>query len=186
MSQGSKELVSRYATALFDLAKERGVLEQTEKELNTVQQLLAVSADASRMIHNPLLTRAVQGNAVRAILAHLGISTLVQNFCLMLAANRRLAILLPVVDAFLTLLSENKGEITAEVISAVPLKAAQISAIKASLKASLHHEIRLHAAVDPAILGGLIVKIGSKMVDDSLAGKLERLKLLSAKALLAV
>jgi F-type H+-transporting ATPase subunit delta len=182
----SNELVSRYAKALFDLAREQDSLGQAEKEVLTLQTLLSTSEDALRMLNNPLLSRAEQAQAVSAILKHIGITQLVKNFCLVLAENRRLPLLPAVIDQFLTLLSENRGEITAEVISAIALQEQQLTAIKSSLKESLRHDIRLKSSVDASILGGLIVKIGSTMVDDSLASKLERLKLLSINAVSAL
>lgn len=178
----SKELVSRYAKALFDLAKEQGALDQTEKELLTIGNLLAQSGDTVRMIHNPLLSRTTQAGAIDAVVQKMGVSPLTQKFCKVLAYNRRLSLLAVVIETFLSLLSEERGEVTAEVISAVPLQDKQVTALKASLKDALHHEVRLKTTVDASILGGLIVKIGSRMLDNSIANKLERLRALSINA----
>ena len=186
MSQSfSNELALRYAKALFELALEGKQLDAIEADVKQLEELLALSADTTRMIHNPLLSRKIQETAIAAILKHLGISTLTTQFCQLLAANRRLPLLPLILSTFLTLLSEHRGQVTAEVTAAVALRENQVVAIRGSLKEALKHDIRLNVKEDAEILGGLVIKIGSKMLDGSLKNKLERLRMLSTQAIAA-
>jgi F-type H+-transporting ATPase subunit delta len=184
--QGDKELVARYARALFASAKHQDKLQAVETETQRVAEIFALSQDVVRLVSSPVFSREQQTAGINAVLENAGINGITREFCLVLAANRRLALFPAIVEAFLTLLSEAKGEVTVEVISANTLQEKHISAISSSLAASLGKKLRVKTAVDASILGGLIVKIGSTMIDDSLKSKLQRLQAASKKAIAAL
>jgi F-type H+-transporting ATPase subunit delta len=167
----------RYATALFELANEADVLDQIEADLDGFDRLLDESRDLYRLIRSPVYSAEDQTRALGAILESAGAATLTTSFLKLIARNRRLFAVRAMIAAFRTLVAAARGEITAEVTSAQELKPAQVTALKAELKAAESREVKLTQRVDPTILGGLIVKVGSRMIDNSLRTKLQSLKL---------
>ncbi|MEM7508804.1 MAG: F0F1 ATP synthase subunit delta [Pseudomonadota bacterium] len=166
----------RYATALFDLAKEEGTLETVETDLNALGTALADSEDLSHLIASPIHTRAEQGAALAAIGDKMGLSALTKNVLGLMAANRRIFALPQLIANYSALMAEHRGEVTADVTAAKALTKGQTDALAAKLKASVGQDVKLNVTVDESIIGGLIVKVGSKMVDSSIASKLAGLQ----------
>ena len=166
----------RYASALFDLAKEAGALDKIAGELKGFQGLLDQSPDLLRLVRSPVYSAEDQGRALGAVLAKAGIGGLTANFLGLLAKNRRLFIVGDVMKGYRMLLARHKGEVEAEVTSALPLSAAHLDALRATLKAKLGKDVTVNARVESNILGGLIVKVGSRMIDSSIRTKLNSLK----------
>lgn len=168
-------LAGRYATALFDLAREAGTIETVEQSLATLKAALAESDDFRMLTTSPLLSRADAGRGVAAAAKAMKLDPLTANFLGVLAGNRRLAQLGNVIRAFASLAADHRGETTAQVTSAHPLSASQVSELKAQLKARVGREVSVDLSVDPAILGGLVVKVGSQMIDSSIRTRLNTL-----------
>ncbi|WP_089134590.1 F0F1 ATP synthase subunit delta [Sphingorhabdus sp. SMR4y] len=168
-------LAGRYATALFALAQENNSIDAVQASLNTLSEALAESDDLKELTNSPVLTRDDAGKAIAAIAKQLGLEKLTSNILGVLAANRRLDQIPAVIRAFSTLASGHRGEITAEVTSAHPLDDKQIDALKAQLKKRVGSDVSVSTAVDPSILGGLVVKIGSQMIDSSIKTRLNTL-----------
>lgn len=168
-------LAGRYATALFALAQENNSIDAVQASLNTLSEALAESDDLKELTTSPVLTRDDAGNAIAATAKALGLDKLTTNVLGVLAANRRLDQIPAVIRAFSTLASGYRGEITAEVTSAHPLDGKQIDALKAQLKKRVGSDVSVSTAVDPSILGGLVVKIGSQMIDSSIKTRLNTL-----------
>ncbi|VWX58572.1 F0F1 ATP synthase subunit delta [Sphingorhabdus sp. 109] len=168
-------LAGRYATALFALAQENNSIDAVQDSLTTLSAALAESEDLKELTNSPVLTRDDAGKAIAAIAAKLGLEKLTTNILGVLAANRRLDQIPAVIRAFSTLASSYRGEITAEVTSAHPLDDKQIEALKAQLKKRVGSDVSVSTAVDPSILGGLVVKIGSQMIDSSIKTRLNTL-----------
>ena len=169
-------LAGRYATALFDLAGEMKSLEAVAEDLARLNALIAGSADLARLVRSPVYTRDEQGRAMEAILAKLGVNVLTKNFVALLASKRRLFALTDIIAAFEALLANRRGELRAEVTSARPLKPAQVTMLAGTLKDALKREILLAERVDATLLGGLVVKVGSRQIDSSIKSKLARLE----------
>jgi F-type H+-transporting ATPase subunit delta len=169
-------IAGRYATALFDLARETGALDTTADELKALETLLRESDDLARLVRSPVFSASEQIAAVDEIGKQASMSALTSNFLKLLAKNRRLFVLTAIVKAFRKLLADHRNEVTAEVTSAVALTEDQADELRASLKAKTGRNIDLDAHVDPALIGGLVVKIGSRMVDSSIRTKLNNLK----------
>lgn len=167
----------RYASALFELANESGKLESVENDLIAVQGLLDGSSDFQRLVKSPVFSAEDQTRALSAILEKLGVGDLTNNFFKLIAANRRLFAAPDMIKAFRALTADARGEVTAEVTSAKALDDEQTAALKEALKASIGKDVQLDQHVDPSLLGGLIVKIGSRMIDTSLRSKLAGLRL---------
>ena len=168
-------LSGRYATALFDLARESKSLAQVEASLATVSQALSESSDFKALTTSPLIGRADAAKAVAATAGALKLDPTTAKFLGVLATNRRLDQLGAVIRAFGQLVARHRGETTAEVTSAHPLSDAQVNDLKAKLKSQLGREVSVDLNVDPAILGGLIVKVGSRQIDGSIRTKLNTL-----------
>jgi F-type H+-transporting ATPase subunit delta len=176
LSAGIKaSLPGRYASALFDLASEAGTVTAVESDLGTLSTALAESADLAGLIRNPEVSRADLTKAMGALGKHLKLSKLTQNFLGVLAQNRRLSALPDVIRAFRTIAAAQRGEVTARVTSAHKLSAEQLKALEAKLKAREGRTVKLTADVDPELLGGLVVTIGSKRIDDSIRSRLNSL-----------
>ena len=176
--QGSNvqaSLGGRYASALFELAVERKALAGVEASLADLKATHAASPELRGLVANPLLSRAQSGQAIDAVAAKLGTDPLTRNFLGVLAANRRLGDLPAMIRAFETLAANHRGEVSAHVTSAHALDDSQIAALKAKLKARVGREVAVSTQVDPAILGGLVVKIGSAMIDSSIRTRLNTL-----------
>ena len=169
-------VAGRYASALFELASDEGKVAEVEGDLTAFQALSDDSADFMRMIRSPVISSDDQEKALGAILSKAGIGALTINFFKLLAKNRRLFAASDVVRDFQSLAARSRGEVRAEVTAAAALSDAQVADLKAALKASVGKDVTLAQKVDPSILGGLIVKLGSRMVDNSLKTKLESMK----------
>lgn len=170
-------IAERYATALFELAEEQGTLDPVAADLKKVDALILESEDFRRLLKSPILSRTEQQKAVLAVAEKAGLSPLTAHFLGLLARNRRLFVTSEVIRAYLSRLAGRRGEVTAEVVSAIPLSKEQAEAVTASLTKYVGGRVSLDARVDPGILGGLVVKVGSRMVDNSLKTKLQHLKL---------
>lgn len=176
ISAGIKASLSgRYASALFDLASESGTVTAVESDLATLGAALAESGDLAALTTNPELARDVQGKAMAAVAKKLKLSALTTRFLGVLAANRRLGKLPAIIAAFRAIAAAQRGEVTATVTSAHPLSDDQIAALKTKLTAREGRTVMLTAAVDPDLLGGLIVTIGSQRIDASIRTRLNSL-----------
>ena len=176
-SVGGAGLADRYATALFELALERGEIEAIERDLDAIRTLVRGSDDLRRVVRSLTLSRTEQAKALDAVLERLGTSQYVRNFVALLARNRRVFLLDDMIAAFQAKLAEHRGEVSAEVTSAVPLKPAHVEAVNEALRAIVGRDVALEARVDPALIGGLTVRVGSRMLDNSLRTKLQNLEL---------
>jgi F-type H+-transporting ATPase subunit delta len=170
-------VAERYATALFDLAVEQNALKLVETDLDAISALINESADLKRLIASPVFAADDQARALWAILTRAGIGGLAGNIARVMAANRRLFVLPGTIAAFKRLAAKQRGEIAAEVTSAEPLSDRQVADLRAALKASLGKDVTLNQRVDAALIGGLIVKVGSRMIDDSVKTKLNSLRI---------
>jgi F-type H+-transporting ATPase subunit delta len=170
-------VAGRYATALFDLASESGSVGDVEATLDRFAALIEESADLKRLLRSPVFSAEDQLRALTVLLDRAEIGGLAANFIKVAAANRRLFAVPGVITAYKKLAARQRGEIAAEVVSAEPLGDKHVADLKATLKASLGKDVALAARVDPALIGGLIVRVGSRMIDDSLRTKLNALKL---------
>jgi len=168
-------LSGRYALALFELANEQKQLEAVGASLASVKQALAESEDLRALTTSPLVGRDEAMRAIAATAGALKLDPITTNFLGVLAGNRRLAQLGNVIRAFNLLAARHRGEITAEIVSAHPLDDDQVAALKQNLSARMGRDIAVDMNVDPAILGGLVVKIGSQMIDGSIRTKLNTL-----------
>jgi F-type H+-transporting ATPase subunit delta len=174
---GVTGIAERYAAALFDLADERRMLDEVASDLRQLRAMLAASVDLSRLLRSPILTRGEQGKAISALAAHSGFSPLVRDFLAVVAKNRRLFATPAMIEAYLEKLAERRGEITAEVVAARPLSDTQLALLSEQLRRSVGRRVSVDARVDSRLIGGMIVKVGSRMVDGSLKSKLQRLQL---------
>ncbi|TYC49454.1 F0F1 ATP synthase subunit delta [Rhodobacterales bacterium] len=169
-------VAQRYAAALLDLAEDEGATSNVERDLNTFEGMLAESDDLVRLVNSPVFSVEEQLAALTALLEKAGISGLAANFVKLAARNRRLFVLPDMIRSFRVQLAEQRGEATAEVVSATPLSDEHVAALKEALSASTGKSVNVAAKVDPALIGGLVVKVGSRMIDTSLRTKLNSLK----------
>lgn len=169
-------MAGRYATALFELARDEGKLDAVQSGLARFSAAMNESPDLRRLTKSPAFSSGSQAKALSAILKTMQLGPLVENFLLLLVRNRRLFAIEGVITGFNTLLSAHREEISAQVTSAAPLTADQMTELSATLRNKLGKEAKINATVDPSILGGLIVKIGSRMIDTSIRTKLNSLK----------
>jgi F-type H+-transporting ATPase subunit delta len=174
---GTAGLAARYAAALFELADEAKQLDAVAADLRAIRALIAESADLRRLVRSPVLTRAEQGKAIAAVLERAGSSDLVRRFVGLVAENRRLFALGDMIEAYLSELARRRGEVTASVTSAAPLSDGQSAALTDALRRAVGGKVSIETHTDASLIGGLIVKVGSRMVDSSLKSKLQRLKL---------
>jgi F-type H+-transporting ATPase subunit delta len=170
-------LASRYATALFELASRGGELERVDRDLGSLGRAIGESRDLARLISSPVVSREAQARAMDALAGELGLSEVVRNFLGVLAKQRRLAPLPTMIAEFRRQLATHRGEETAEVSSAVPLDEAQLASVTDAVAAYAGRPVQLTAKVDPELIGGLVVRLGSRMVDASLKTKLQNLEL---------
>ncbi len=168
-------LAGRYASALFDLARDEKKIEAVGQSLNSLGQALADSREFRQLVVSPLVDREEASKAFAAIAAKLKLDPLTANFLGVLARNGRKSQLEHVIRIFRRLAANHRGETTAEVVSAHPLSDEQVAALKTKLKSRAGRDVTIEARTDPAILGGVIVKLGSEMIDASLKTKLNRL-----------
>jgi F-type H+-transporting ATPase subunit delta len=170
-------VASRYANALFDLAKERGGLEEAGADLASLQQAIGESDDLARLLRSPVISREEHARATAVLAERIGASEIVKNFLGVLANQRRLAALPAIIDEFARLLAAHRGEETAEVTSAQALDEAQLGDVRDAVAKYAGRPVQLTASVDPTLLGGIVVRIGSRMIDASLKTKLHNLEL---------
>ncbi len=168
-------LAGRYAVALFELASEAGFVSAVEADLDKLRTALSESPDLSALIRNPEVSRADLGKAMGALGDLLSLDGLTRNFLGVLAENRRLSQLPEIIRAFNTIAAAQRGEVTAEVTSAHALSDAQVGALQEKLRAREGRNVKLSTNVDPALLGGLVVTIGSKRIDSSIRTRLNSL-----------
>jgi F-type H+-transporting ATPase subunit delta len=169
-------LAGRYATAVFELALEAGAVDSVLADLNRFDTLLDESADLMRLVRSPVFTADVQSKALVAVLDEAAITGLAARFLMVVTANRRLFAARNIVKAYRALVARHKGEVTAFVTVAEPLADAHRNEIRDSLNAVTGKAVQVDVKVDPSIIGGLVVKLGSRMVDSSLRTKLNALK----------
>jgi F-type H+-transporting ATPase subunit delta len=169
-------MAGRYATALFELALETNAIDSVLTDLQKFDTLLAESADLTRLVRSPVFSADVQLKALSAVLDKAGIGGVAAQFLKVVAVNRRLFAVRDVIKAYAALVARHKGEVTAQVTVAEPLSDAHRGEIKNTLNAVTGKDVRVDVKVDPSIIGGLVVKLGSRMVDSSLRTKLNALK----------
>jgi F-type H+-transporting ATPase subunit delta len=166
----------RYAVALFDLASDADQIVPVENDLKTLKRLRAESGDLRRVMDSPAFAAEDRARALDAVAQRAAMQTLTRKFLGLLAANRRVAVLPQVIDAYMRLSAERRGVVAAEVTTAVPLTDAQTQGLKASLRQALGKDPEITTRVDPAILGGLKVRVGSRLFDSSVKTRLDQLK----------
>ncbi len=169
-------IAGRYATALFELARDSGALDNVASDVAGLGSMIDDSEDLDRLLRSPVIAAEDQGRGVGAVLEKAGASQVVCNFVAVVAQNRRLFALRDMIRAFRALLAAHRGEVVAEVTSAHTLNDGQLAKIKAELAAAMKTDVQVETAVNEDILGGMIVKIGSRMVDSSLRTKIQNLR----------
>jgi len=169
-------VAGRYATALFELADQAGALDTVAADLQGLSGLIDTSVDLKRLMRSPVFSTDEQAAAMSAILTKAGVQTLTQNFIGVVIANRRIFALQDMIRSFGQLLAQSRGEISADVTSAHPLGDPQVAALKEALNAAMGRDVQIETRVDKELLGGLVVKVGSRMIDSSLRTKLNNLK----------
>lgn len=170
-------IAERYATAILELAQEARSVDEVDRDLEALSKALADSADLRRFVQSRAFSRADHAKGMKAVLAQSGAGSLATRFVLTLAAKRRLVFLAEIIRAFRKELARLRGEVDAQVTSARPLSDDETAELKAAIKKKLGRDPRLEARVDPALLGGLVVKVGSRMIDSSLRTKLNGIRL---------
>ena len=168
-------LAGRYASALFDLASESKAIDGVQASLATLQTALTDSADLAALISSPVVTRGDAEKAIEAVAKALKLDSLTAKFLGVLAENRRLAELPAMIRAFAAIAAAQRGEVTAEVASAHPLSEDQVASLQEKLKAREGRNVKIRTNVDPDLLGGLVVTIGSKRIDSSIRTRLNSL-----------
>jgi F-type H+-transporting ATPase subunit delta len=170
-------LAQRYAGALFELADDKHQLDAVVADLAAIAKMIDESADFRRLINSPILTRTEQGKAVTGIVQAAQFNPLIAKFLGLLAQNRRLFALPAMIQAFKKMLADRRGEMTAQVWSARPLSAEQQNTLTETIKRAHGAKVTMEVKVDPDLIGGLIVKVGSRMIDSSIRTKLQKLQL---------
>jgi F-type H+-transporting ATPase subunit delta len=169
-------VAGRYATALFELALEAGAIDRIREELDTFDTLATSNPDLMRVIRSPVFGAEEQTKALTAVLEHAGIGGVTAQFLKVVASNRRLFAVRQIIKSFRTLVARHKGEVTAQVTVAERLNDARLAEIKDALATVTGKDVHVEMHVDPSIIGGLVVKLGSRMVDTSLRTKLNAIK----------
>ncbi|MCC7320650.1 MAG: F0F1 ATP synthase subunit delta [Rubellimicrobium sp.] len=172
----SSGIAGRYASAVFDLAREGGEVAAIEADVGALSAALAQSADLRALIASPVVTRDEQGRAIAAIGARMALTRTMQNTLALMARNRRLFVLPQLLAALAARIAEEKGEIAAEVVSAKALTRAQADRLAKKLSANFGRNVKINASVDEGLIGGLVVRVGSKMIDSSIRSKLAQLQ----------
>jgi F-type H+-transporting ATPase subunit delta len=170
-------VAERYARSLFELASDSKAVARVESDLSSFERMLASSPDLNRLIKSPVFSADEQFKAIEAVADKAKIGGLTGNFLRVVARNRRLFAVPGMIAAFRRIAAEERGEVSADVISAHALTAAQQTELTAALKRVAGKDVSINLTVDPSLLGGLIVKIGSRQIDTSLQTKLNSLKL---------
>lgn len=172
----SSGIAERYATAVFDIAKDADALVDLETNLDDLAEALDTSAELRDLLVSPVIGREDQQNAIAAVADKMGLSDTLRNVLALMAQNRRLFVVPYMIAQLRIMIADAKGEITAEVLSAKALTKKQTSALSDALKAQVGKDVKISAAVDESLIGGLVVKIGSKMIDTSIRAKLNSLQ----------
>ena len=172
----SAGLAARYATAIFDLALGDNALDKVSTDFAALKALINEVPDLARLVRAPVFSREEQARGLNAVLHRMEAAPLTRKFILMLASKRRLFALTDIIAAYQTLVAKQRGEVDAQVTSARTLNDAEIADLKRILKDRLGREPRLETKVDPTLLGGLVVKVGSRMIDTSLRTKLNGIR----------
>src|SRR5262249_32376526 len=170
-------LAARYAAALFELADAHRAIDRVAADLTELRSMIDGSEALRSLIRSPILSRDEQGRAMAALAQQAGISDLVRKFVGLVARNRRLFALPQMIEEFLAELARRRGEIRAEVTAAKPLNEQQRTSLAEAIRRSMGGKVAVDVKVDPALIGGLVVKVGSRLVDSSLKTKLQRLQL---------
>ncbi|HEX4158535.1 MAG TPA: F0F1 ATP synthase subunit delta [Rhizomicrobium sp.] len=170
-------LAGRYALAVFELAQEEKAVDAVAQDFAAFRKMMNDSPDLMRLVRAPVFSREEQAAGMNGVLHRMEAAPLTRRFILLLASKRRLFALADIIRAFNNLVSKQKGEVEAQVTSARALSDDQVAELKAILKSKLSREIRLDAKVDPSLLGGLIVKVGSRMIDSSIRTKLNGMRM---------
>ncbi|NWH07040.1 MAG: F0F1 ATP synthase subunit delta [Alphaproteobacteria bacterium] len=168
-------LAQRYALALFDLARDANAVDAVSRDLQAIRAAIAQSRELSLLISSAIYSRAQQGAAMEAILARMNVTLLTRQFVLFTATQRRLFALPAIAQSFARMVAKSRGEMSAQVKSAHALSDAQVAALRATLKSAYGRDVSLELSVDPSLIGGLIVNVGSRMIDSSLKTKLANL-----------
>ncbi|QQS10952.1 MAG: F0F1 ATP synthase subunit delta [Rhodospirillales bacterium] len=176
-ASGPAGLAGRYASALLELADAQKQLDAVAGDLSALRRMMAESADLRRLVDSPVIGRAKQGKAMAAILAAAGSADLTRKFIGTICRNGRLRDLPAMITAYLAELARRRGETTAQVVSAAPLTQAQLDALSETLRRLVGNKVTVDARVDADLLGGLVVRVGSRMFDSSVRTKLLRLQL---------
>ena len=178
MAQGSYSggIADRYATAVFDLARGAGEIDALERDLGTLKAAHDESEDFRRLLTSPVYGREAQERAVAALAAKMGLGTTMSNTLRLMATKRRLFAVPALIAALRARIAQERGEVTAEVTSAKALSADQSRRLSETLRTRFGKDVRIEETIDPAIIGGLIVKVGSKMIDTSIASRLAAMK----------
>lgn len=169
-------IASRYATALFGLAKEGGLIAALEADTDALRRALADSPDLATVISSPVVSRDDQGRAIAAVAARMGLNALTANTLALMAQKRRLFVLPQLLSDLADRIAEEKGEVTADVAAATALTAAQTKRLVEMLKSRVGKTVKLNTTVDESLIGGLVVKLGSMMIDTSVKAKLAALQ----------
>jgi F-type H+-transporting ATPase subunit delta len=169
-------MAGRYATALFELARDANAIDPVKVDLERFDALVAETADLERLVRSPVFSADEQLHALSAVLDRAGIGSLAAQFLKLVTTNRRLFAVRDMVRGYRELVAEHKGETTAEVTVAEALKDDHVAALRNALKAVSGKDVDLNVTVDPAIIGGLVIKLGSRMVDSSLRTKLNSIR----------
>lgn len=172
----SAGIAGRYATALFELADESGALDAVEVALGQLSEALKASDDLAALIKSPIVSREDQATAMAKVCEAMSIGAPVSNLIALMASKRRLFALPQAISAFADLLAAKRGVTSADVVSAKPLTDAQVAALEETIKKTVGADIALNVTVDSALIGGLVVKVGSKMIDSSVRSKLASLQ----------
>jgi F-type H+-transporting ATPase subunit delta len=169
-------VAGRYASALFDLALEERAIDSVKADLDRFDALIGESADLRRLVRSPAFTAEAQSRALAAVLEKAGISGVAGRFLRVVSSNRRLFAVQDMIKSFRKLVAQYKGEVSAEVTLAERPSEPHLDAIKSALNAITKKDVQVDVKVDPTIIGGLVVKLGSRMVDSSLRTKLNSIK----------
>ncbi|MDW4499815.1 F0F1 ATP synthase subunit delta [Sulfitobacter sp. D35] len=172
----STSIAERYATAVYDLAKDSNSVKDVESDLDALGAAISDSADLRDLIHSPIYSREEQTGAISAIVDKMDLSQTMANTLRLMASKRRLFVLPQLIAALRALIAEEKGEVTADVVSAKALTKSQAEKLSKTLTASTGKTVTLNATVDESLIGGLVVKVGSRMIDTSIRAKLNSLQ----------
>ena len=172
----STGIAARYATAMFELAQEEGALDALEADVAALEAAMAESAELRDLISSPIYGREETQAAIGGVADAMGLNAVTANTLRLMASKRRLFVLPALLRALRERIAEHKGEVTADVVSAKALTKAQAEKLQKALSASVGRDVRINATVDEALIGGLVVKVGSRMIDTSIRAKLDTLQ----------